>query len=73
MVSLESRTGNLDSEMDAEAPSHGQQQLFCLARAIVRPTQILIMGEASSRDRRDALMQNIIRDVFKGCTIIGVA
>ncbi|KAF7919657.1 hypothetical protein EAE99_008509 [Botrytis elliptica] len=78
MVSLKSiipSTGNLDSEMDAEVLSHGQQQLFCLARAIVRPAKILIMDEATSNvdQETDALMQDIIRDVFGGCTIIAVA
>ncbi|ATZ58539.1 hypothetical protein BCIN_16g02970 [Botrytis cinerea B05.10] len=78
MVSLKSiipSTNNLDCEMDAEVLSHGQKQLFCLARAIVRPAKILIMDEATSNvdQETDALMQGIIRDVFGGCTIIAVA
>ncbi|PQE32692.1 ABC multidrug transporter protein [Rutstroemia sp. NJR-2017a WRK4] len=78
MVSLGSivpSTGSLDSEMDADILSHGQRQLFCLARAIVRPAKILIMDEATSNmdQETDALIQGIIRNVFKNCTIIAVA
>ncbi|KAF7870491.1 hypothetical protein EAF04_004235 [Stromatinia cepivora] len=54
---------------------HGQRQLFCLARAIVRPARILIMDEATSNvdQETDTLMQRIIREVFHNCTIIAVA
>lgn len=41
--------GGLDIEMSEELLSHGQQQLFCLARAICKSSQIVIMDEATSR------------------------
>lgn len=67
--------GGLDGELDPETMSHGQRQLFCLARAILRKSKIVVLDEAtSSVDREtDKLMQEIIRQEFKDCTIIAVA
>lgn len=45
---LESK-GGLDADMPEDILSHGQQQLFCLARALCKPSTILIMDEATSR------------------------
>jgi ATP-binding cassette subfamily C (CFTR/MRP) protein 1 len=45
---IESR-GGLDVEMSDELLSHGQQQLFCLARALCKPSSIVIVDEATSR------------------------
>jgi ATP-binding cassette, subfamily C (CFTR/MRP), member 1 len=72
---IEDSCGGLDADMDVNLLSQGQHQLFCLARATLRPGKIVVLDEVtSSVDRKtDDLMQRIIRTEFADRTIIAIA
>ena len=72
-----SSRGGLEAVLQEQPLSQGQQQLFCLARVMLRKskTKVLILDEATSSVDHDTnrVMQNVIKEEFKGYTIISVA
>ncbi|CEJ81902.1 hypothetical protein VHEMI02002 [[Torrubiella] hemipterigena] len=67
--------GGLDEELSETALSHGERQLFCLARAIIKPGKIVIFDEATSSvdSDTDEILQKVVRTRFEDRTLISIA
>ncbi|KAN0096080.1 putative ATP-binding cassette transporter [Hyaloscypha variabilis] len=67
--------GGLDVELDAEFFSHGQRQLFCLARGVLRGGKVVLLDEVSSSVdlETDKLMQRVVKEEFRGATVVCIA
>ncbi|RAO71528.1 uncharacterized protein BHQ10_007540 [Talaromyces amestolkiae] len=65
----------LDAKLNESILSQGQKQLFCLARALLKKSKILILDEPTSSldTETDAKVQMVIRKSFRDCTVIMVA
>ncbi|KAF4440788.1 hypothetical protein F53441_12196 [Fusarium austroafricanum] len=66
--------GGLDVLIDDLHLSHGQKQLFCIARAMLRPSPIVVFDEATSSvdSYVDELVQRLIRERFQDRTVIAI-
>ncbi|KAK3329761.1 P-loop containing nucleoside triphosphate hydrolase protein [Apodospora peruviana] len=67
-------SGGLDMELVTSEWSHGERQLLCLARALLVPSTILILDEATSSvdGQTEAIMQAVIDAEFRHATVISV-
>ncbi|KAG5873127.1 Multidrug resistance-associated protein 4, partial [Gonioctena quinquepunctata] len=74
-VGLKVLVSNLESRINASNFSSGQKQLFCLARALLRKSKILILDEATANmdHETDVMLHNIITKHFEDCTIFTIA
>lgn len=67
--------GSLDQVVSGSEFSFGQRQLFCIARALLRNTKILLSDEASSGIDRatDAKLRKMIQTEFASVTTLTIA
>ncbi|KAM7205481.1 P-loop containing nucleoside triphosphate hydrolase protein [Naviculisporaceae sp. PSN 640] len=71
---ISSNGTGLEMELVSSEWSHGERQLLCLARALLVPSRILILDEATSSvdAQTEATMQSIIETEFQHATVISV-
>jgi ATP-binding cassette subfamily C (CFTR/MRP) protein 1 len=80
-VQLKTKIEKLEDKLNIQIAEYGNNfsvgecQLICVARAILKQTQILLIDEATAHvdNKTDQLIQQILRDKFKNQTIITIA
>jgi len=77
---LVSERGGLKAEFQPDSLSNGEKQLLAMARAVFRNRQargrsVLVLDEATSNldSKTEVLIQDVIREEFRGQTIVSIA
>jgi ABC-type multidrug transport system fused ATPase/permease subunit len=72
--SIVSVRGGLDAAYLSMGFSTGQQQLFCLARALLHKSRLILLDEATSSVDKDtdSTIRSLMRKEFKDSTVIEV-
>ncbi|KAK9420894.1 putative ABC transporter FUM19 [Seiridium unicorne] len=70
-----SSRGGLDVDFESLGLSHGQKQLFCLARALLSKSPVVLLDEATSSvdHHSDEQAQKMLREAFKEKAMLVVA
>lgn len=65
----------LDAKMSLLPLSAGQQQLFCLARALLQHNRIVILDEVTSAidTTTEEILRRVLQDELKGKTVVMIA
>ena len=69
--------GGLDGLVSEDGAnfSHGQRQLFGVARALLKKSAVVMLDEATASCDAvtDSNIQSVIRRVFRECTVLTIA